>query len=108
MVFWYKIADDAQQLPWQPNGLCSVTVLGKPRILARVANTCKAFAAACPHTGAPLLDGTLTARGEVVCPEHHRGDGGRAPRARNKTNREDSFADSKHHFDVRQLRRSNT
>lgn len=71
MLFWYKIADHADQLTWQPNGLCSVTLLGKPRILARVSNTCKAFAAGCPHAGAPLIEGTLNARGEVVCPLHH-------------------------------------
>jgi 3-phenylpropionate/trans-cinnamate dioxygenase ferredoxin subunit len=29
-----------------------------------------AFAATCPHSGAPLCDGWLDARGHIVCPLH--------------------------------------
>ena len=71
MLYWYKIAEHANELPWQENGICVVQVRGKPRLLAKVGEACKAVSATCPHAGAPLAEGCLNARGEVVCPLHH-------------------------------------
>jgi 3-phenylpropionate/trans-cinnamate dioxygenase ferredoxin subunit len=48
-----------------------VQVCGKDRLLAKVGEACKAVSATCPHAGAPLAEGCLNARGEIVCPLHH-------------------------------------
>jgi nitrite reductase/ring-hydroxylating ferredoxin subunit len=71
MLYWYKIAEHANALPWQENGICVVQVCGKDRLLAKVGEACKAVSATCPHAGAPLAEGCLNARGEIVCPLHH-------------------------------------
>jgi 3-phenylpropionate/trans-cinnamate dioxygenase ferredoxin subunit len=71
MLYWYKIAEHANALPWQENGICVVQVRGKDRLLAKVGEACKAVSATCPHAGATLAEGCLNARGEIVCPLHH-------------------------------------
>ncbi len=71
MLYWYKIAEHANALPWQENGICVIQVRGKDRLLAKFGQECKAVSATCPHAGAPLADGCLNARGEIVCPLHH-------------------------------------
>ncbi|MBL7719230.1 MAG: Rieske 2Fe-2S domain-containing protein [Flavipsychrobacter sp.] len=38
--------------------------------LVKKGATVYAFAATCPHSGAPLCDGWLDARGHIVCPLH--------------------------------------
>jgi nitrite reductase/ring-hydroxylating ferredoxin subunit len=38
--------------------------------LLKTSNAMYAFAATCPHSGAPLCTGWLDARGRIVCPLH--------------------------------------
>jgi nitrite reductase/ring-hydroxylating ferredoxin subunit len=46
-------------------------LIGEKRIgLLKKNDTIYAFAALCPHTSAPLCDGWMDARGNIVCPLH--------------------------------------
>lgn len=46
-------------------------ISGKRVGLLRRAETVYAFAAACPHAGAPLCEGRLDAKGHLICPLHN-------------------------------------
>lgn len=52
------------------NELAEVTVGPKTLGLLRRQGNVYAFAAKCPHAGAPLCTGWLDAQGRIVCPEH--------------------------------------
>jgi len=50
--------------------LLEISVADKRVGLLKKEGTVFAFAATCPHSGAPLCDGWLDARGRIVCPLH--------------------------------------
>jgi len=67
---WHKLAESQEELPWQDNGLCEVTVAGKKVCLARSAEKPKACAVKCPHAGGRMADGYIDPAGNIVCPLH--------------------------------------
>ena len=67
------------ELPWHSCGspgalaegrITELAVAGKAICLLKKADVIYAFAACCPHAGAPLCEGWLDAQGRVVCPLH--------------------------------------
>lgn len=67
---WYKIADTAAELNWQPNNMCLITVNSKTITLARYKDEFYAFAQKCPHASGIMADGFIDAMGNIVCPLH--------------------------------------
>lgn len=65
---WHNISDIVSGLA--DNALKEVLVGEKNIGLMKKGETVFAFAATCPHSGAPLCDGWLDARGHIVCPLH--------------------------------------
>ena len=67
---WVRIAATIEELPFNSNQLCSMEVEGKRLCLGRHGEQYFAFAATCPHAGAPFSEGFIDALGNVVCPKH--------------------------------------
>jgi nitrite reductase/ring-hydroxylating ferredoxin subunit len=66
---WHKVEDlTAQGL--EENKLTEKLVAGKRIGLLKRGADIYAFTAACPHAGASLCEGWLSARGHIVCPDH--------------------------------------
>src|SRR5690606_30250126 len=65
---WHNISDIVSGLV--DNAPKEVQVGEKNIGLLKKGETVFAFAATCPHSGAPLCDGWLDARGHIVCPLH--------------------------------------
>ncbi len=58
------------ELPWQDNSLCEITVAGRTICLVRNGQTVRACAAKCPHAGGRIAQGFCSAAGHLVCPLH--------------------------------------
>ena len=67
---WHLIAASAAAIAWRENGMALVEVSGRRICVARAGEMLSAFAPGCPHAGAPLCEGWLDAKGNVVCPLH--------------------------------------
>lgn len=67
---WIKIADSANELPWQGNQMCIVEADGKKLTLATKNDQIFALAHKCPHASGIMADGFIDATGNVVCPLH--------------------------------------
>jgi nitrite reductase/ring-hydroxylating ferredoxin subunit len=67
---WYKIAESALDLDWQPNEMCLVEAGDKKITLARHKDGLYAFAWKCPHASGIMADGHINALGQVTCPLH--------------------------------------
>lgn len=65
---WHNISELVSAL--EDSKLKEVSVAEKNIGLLKRADSVFAFAATCPHSGAPLCDGWLDARGHIVCPLH--------------------------------------
>lgn len=69
MYNWYKV-DDLTASSFSENTLREVSVAEKRVGLVKKGEVVYAFAATCPHAGAPLCAGWLDAQGRIVCPLH--------------------------------------
>jgi nitrite reductase/ring-hydroxylating ferredoxin subunit len=67
---WHRIADNAEALAIESNGLCIADVNGKKITVALHNNTLFACAHKCPHAGGIMAEGFIDAMGNVVCPLH--------------------------------------
>ncbi len=67
---WHKIAESIEELNWQQNNMCLITIAGKTVTLAKHDSGFFGFAHKCPHAGGVLADGFMDALGNVVCPLH--------------------------------------
>ncbi|MBS4065954.1 MAG: Rieske 2Fe-2S domain-containing protein [Chitinophagaceae bacterium] len=67
---WHKVAETAEELPWQDNHLCEIEVNGKTICMARHGAEVFACTHKCPHAGGHLADGFVDALGNLVCPLH--------------------------------------
>jgi 3-phenylpropionate/trans-cinnamate dioxygenase ferredoxin subunit len=67
---WHKI-EDMEASALMEHKMKEVTVQEKRIGLLKKGDVVHAFAALCPHTGAPLCEGWLDARGHIVCPLHN-------------------------------------
>ena len=68
---WHKIANSIEELNFSPSGLTEIEVNGKKICLGLHNNNLFACTQKCPHAGGLLAEGTLDARGNLVCPLHH-------------------------------------
>ena len=67
---WHKVAESAQEIQWQENGLGMVEIKGKKVCIAKIQEEFYGFAPKCPHAGGMLSEGYLDALGNIVCPLH--------------------------------------
>lgn len=65
---WHNISEFASAL--EESKPKEVRIGEKHIGILKKGETIYAFAATCPHSGAPLCDGWLDARGHIVCPLH--------------------------------------
>lgn len=65
---WHNISEAVAGLEEGKPG--EIQVDEKKICLVRTKERVFAFAATCPHSGAPLCDGWLDGRGHIVCPLH--------------------------------------
>jgi len=66
---WYKI-DELKFSSLEENKLTETTVSVKRIGLLKRGGKIYAFAALCPHAGAPLCAGWIDGLGRIVCPDH--------------------------------------
>lgn len=66
---WYAVPDVLFS-KLEENKISSHLVHDKVIALLRKAGSVYAFAATCPHAGAPFCEGWTDAKGQVVCPLH--------------------------------------
>ena len=69
-----KIAEHPNELNFASNNLAEVVVHGKKICIARILEVAEtkllACAAACPHAGARMANGTVDSMGNIACPLH--------------------------------------
>ncbi|MBM3412642.1 MAG: Rieske 2Fe-2S domain-containing protein [Bacteroidetes bacterium] len=68
---WYLITEDPNGLPWEQQPILSFTINNRAICLAQFQGKFFAFQSLCPHAGAPLKDGYIDVKGNIVCPLHH-------------------------------------
>lgn len=68
---WHFIVADPATLLFNAAGMVELLIENRAICLATTANTYVAFQARCPHAGAPLKEGYIDGKGNVVCPLHH-------------------------------------
>jgi nitrite reductase/ring-hydroxylating ferredoxin subunit len=68
---WHFVATNPATLTFNESGMIELIIDNRTVCLAFVGNTYFAFQARCPHAGAPLQDGYIDGKGNVVCPLHH-------------------------------------
>lgn len=69
MYIWHKV-DEVSANNLEENKLTEVNVAGKRVGILLRTGKLHAFAALCPHAGAPMCDGWIDAMGRIVCPLH--------------------------------------
>ncbi len=69
-ITWHKIATTPEEISWQTNNMCVITIDNKKITLAIFQNKIFAFAYKCPHASGILANGNIDAIGNVVCPLH--------------------------------------
>lgn len=69
MYDWHEVIHlSPEQLA--ENKITEIAVADKKVALLKKQDTIFAFAATCPHAGAPLCEGWLDAQGRIICPLH--------------------------------------
>ena len=69
---WFKIAANLESLTEQGrDGIFEIPVGGREICIAIYSGNPYAFSAKCPHASAPMNQGIIDAKGNVVCPSHH-------------------------------------
>jgi nitrite reductase/ring-hydroxylating ferredoxin subunit len=68
LYHWHNISEQVSELGDSKPG--EVNLSGKKIGLLKKGELVYAFAAKCPHSGAPLCEGWLDAKGHIVCPLH--------------------------------------
>lgn len=66
---WHKVEGIRPQT-LEENKLTEISIAGRTIGLLKRADNIYAFAAKCPHAGAPLCEGWLDAMGRIICPDH--------------------------------------
>jgi 3-phenylpropionate/trans-cinnamate dioxygenase ferredoxin subunit len=67
---WHKLAASETDIDWSGEGIGLAEFNGMKVCVARFGGRLYGFAHLCPHAGAPLTEGWLDAKGNVVCPVH--------------------------------------
>jgi nitrite reductase/ring-hydroxylating ferredoxin subunit len=68
---WYKISDAETDIKLAQNGIGVVEVNGKKTCITKFEGEWFAFAYSCPHAGAPLDEGCIDGKGNVICAFHN-------------------------------------
>jgi len=69
MYTWHLI-EGISATAFEENKMQEFSIAEKRIGLLKKGETIYAFSATCPHTSAPLCEGWLDARGNIVCPLH--------------------------------------
>jgi nitrite reductase/ring-hydroxylating ferredoxin subunit len=67
---WKKVAASFSEIPGSAVGLGYFDFEGRAICIASYNGRWHAFSGTCPHAGAPLHEGDLDARGQIICPVH--------------------------------------
>ena len=67
---WKRVAGSIAEIDGTPTGLGHFEFEGKSICIASRGGRWHAFSGVCPHAGAPLSEGELDARGQIICPMH--------------------------------------
>ncbi|MFM8255500.1 MAG: Rieske (2Fe-2S) protein [Bacteroidota bacterium] len=67
---WHFLIQNPDSLPWDQAPILSLPVNERTICLTQYQGKLFAFQSLCPHAGAPLKDGYLDAKGNIVCPFH--------------------------------------
>lgn len=68
-IQWFRIGEPEETLVEE--GMIRELVVHRKKVcLARFQSTLFSFACRCPHAGGFLAEGSLNARGQVICPIH--------------------------------------
>ena len=68
---WIKIAGRADEIPFGYNGLTEMVAGEKSICLAKTKQGIRACGAKCPHAGAPMSDGKIDTKQNIVCCVHN-------------------------------------
>lgn len=68
---WHLISANPNSLLLGESGILEFAIAGKKICLTQWQEKWMAFQALCPHAGAPLQDGYIDSKGNMVCPLHH-------------------------------------
>ena len=68
---WHLLTEDPNDLSWDQGAILPFTINGRTICLAQFDGKFFAFQSLCPHAGAPLKDGYIDTKGNIVCPLHH-------------------------------------
>ncbi|MFZ9877380.1 MAG: Rieske (2Fe-2S) protein [Chitinophagaceae bacterium] len=68
---WHLISADPESLLQNGTEIVEVNVADKKICITKWQEKLMAFQALCPHAGAPLKEGYIDSKGNVVCPLHH-------------------------------------
>jgi|SRR5580698_4992498 nitrite reductase/ring-hydroxylating ferredoxin subunit len=68
---WYKVFNSECEIKVAENGMSVIEVNGKNVCITKFEREWFAFASSCPHAGAPLSEGCIDSKGNVICPFHN-------------------------------------
>ena len=68
---WYKVFDSEAEIKLPENRIGVIEVNGKNICITNFDGAWFAFAYSCPHAGAPLNEGCIDSKGNVICPVHN-------------------------------------
>jgi nitrite reductase/ring-hydroxylating ferredoxin subunit len=68
---WHKVSESEAAISLAENGIGVVEVNGKKTCITKFEGQWYAFAYSCPHAGAPLDEGCIDAKGNIICPFHN-------------------------------------
>lgn len=68
---WHKAFNSADEIKLPENKIGLIDMEGKSICITNFNGRWFAFAHSCPHAGAPLDQGCIDSRGNVICPFHN-------------------------------------
>jgi len=68
---WHKVFDSEAGIKLGENGIGTLQLNDKTICITKFDGEWYAFTNSCPHAGAPLSEGCLDAKGNIICPFHN-------------------------------------
>jgi nitrite reductase/ring-hydroxylating ferredoxin subunit len=68
---WRKVFNSESEIRLPENKIAVIDIAGKSICITNFNGQWFAFAHSCPHAGAPLDQGCIDSKGNVVCPVHN-------------------------------------
>jgi nitrite reductase/ring-hydroxylating ferredoxin subunit len=68
---WHKVSNSEPEIKLGENGIGVIEVNGKNICITKFEGEWFAFTNSCPHAGAPLSEGCIDGKGNVICAFHN-------------------------------------